>query len=448
MSFIRNRLRLLLLLSIAIPVGLECALRLFQPAAFTYYRSLKELHISHPDYLVALTPHADIILKDNKGLWEGRFRTNSLGMRGSRELDPQQEKIACLGDSMVMGFGVSDQDAFCTLLDNLEIRGKRYQTLNLAVDAFGSRGYAKRLDEVSAQTRLKAVLLFVSPNDYTMPEALRARGILADDENDEIRFNDPAYLRMFRWRFTLTRYSYLAHAVLVGTQQVLIRAQLLQRNLRTELVKMGLQDCDPVTNAYMPYEPGIWNWIRFAFYRSPSVATCKVKSQQTDKLPQPVDIANNSPGRRSPETKTNQCPAAIPATIRCLTEEPAALAPLEESTIRYYSKMIELSQKRGFTLIVAPLPIQDQTLYCSQAGLYSPLYDYALRAGKWFQAHNAIVLDLRNYTKEICSMRHADGRLVSIADIYIQGDGHYTVTGNHWIARALASELKKLHHVF
>ncbi len=179
---------------------LEIVLRVAKPRELQYYRDLKVLHAYHPDYLVSLAPDIDLYIRHHAGLWEGRFTTNSLGFRASAE--PGSEPlIGCLGDSATMGFGVSDEDTYCKILDGIQLGGVRHRTMNMAVDAFGSMGSAKRLDDVSGRVKFKTVLFFVSPNDFFMMDNLRARGVLSDDETDTIREKNPALLKYFRLQF-------------------------------------------------------------------------------------------------------------------------------------------------------------------------------------------------------------------------------------------------------
>src|SRR5262245_47548932 len=126
----------ILLALFCIAISTEVLLRLFDPSSLQYYRRLKLLHGYDERYFVNLTPGADFYLRHPAHLWEGRFTTNSLGYRGSPEPDASP-KILCLGDSIVMGFGVSDEDTFCAGLDGALIGKTKYRSMNLGVDAFG-----------------------------------------------------------------------------------------------------------------------------------------------------------------------------------------------------------------------------------------------------------------------------------------------------------------------
>ena len=430
-------------LGLAIFVGLEVSLRLFQPSSLDYYRKLKNLHVFHPEYLVGLDPGADYYLRHNNGLWEGRFRINGLGYRGSVEPEADEPVLGCLGDSLVMGFGVSDEETFCRLLDGITLSGNRLRTQNLGVDAFGSKGYAARLDEAVhlKLPNLKTVLLFISPNDFTLPQELRDRGIVSDDETDARREANPGFRSAFRIQFALTRYSFALHAASVARHQLRIRRAGLQKNMRRELIESGILPYQPQIDGSIPGdELGFRNYLRRSFYRAPSAPLC---------APSPANASESS--NQSNPTGAPICPQPVPEQVRCDPGPPAAgdLEPLPKITEAAYVRMIETSQKSGVRLIVVFLPVQMETLYCEMNGKYSRFFNHALRAGKFFRSRGIQTIDLRSYIPAMCGaeLERVDGSFAGysrVEDFIIQGDGHLTGAGNRWAARALDRELKKL----
>ena len=432
---LRGRLVYLAPLLLAAPFGIELTLRVFQPASMDYYRAIKELHVSHPDYLVGLAPDTEIFVRQHAGLWEGQFTINSYGYRGTAEPDPARPQIACLGDSLVMGFGVSDGETFCSQIDGIRLGETSYQSINLGVDAFGSRGYALRLKEAVDRLNLKIVLLVVSPNDYAIPPALAERGVRSDDETDAENEGDEFYPTMFAARFALTRYSYLLHSLVIANQQLRIRAQLARNDSRLELIRAGLLAPDPDQPAEEALDRGLAAYLRGVFYR-PAVAAPDCFG--------PVAPAQDT----GPSAPGPQCPEPVPAGVQCQTSEPdpASLEPLMEITQRYYAQMIALSQERGFRLVVVFMPIQNEVLYCEMNGRYSAFFDYALRARHYFRQRHVAVLDLRSHVPDMCgeAMPEEPSRRSRVSDYYIPGDGHLTRLGNRWAARALEQELQKL----
>jgi hypothetical protein len=434
------------ILGLAIFSGLEISLRLFQPSSLDYYRKLKNLHVYHPDYLVGLDPGADYYLRHNNGLWEGRFKINELGYRGSVEPGVGEAVLGCLGDSLVMGFGVSDEDTFCRRLDGITLAGTRFRTQNLGVDAFGSQGYVARLDEAIDEKlpELKTVLLFISPNDFTLPQELRDRGIVSDDETDALREANPEFKQAFRLQFMITRYSFALHAASVARHQLRIRRASMQKNLRRELVESGILEYRPAIDGAIPADHlGFRNYLERSFYRPPPPPLCAVDPG----APGAATDAADAPAI----SVRHACPTPVPSQVRCEARPPADadLEPLPEITRAAYERMIQKTRQAGVRLIVVFLPVQMETLHCELNGKYSRFFGHALRAEKYFRTRGVQTIDLRKYIPEMCGeeLMHADGtptKYSRVTDYIIQGDGHLTVAGNRWAARGLERELKRL----
>jgi hypothetical protein len=443
-----KRLLRLVLFGLSVFVGLELALRVLQPSSLDYYRKLKLLHVYHPEYLVGLDPGADYYLRHNNGLWEGRFTINSLGYRGSVEPQPGEAVLGCLGDSLVMGFGVSDDQTFCRLLDGVELSGRNFRTQNLGVDAFGSVGYAARLDEaVEKLPGLETILLFISPNDFTLPQELRDRGISPDDELAIARELNPEFHQAFRIQFELTRYFFSLHAAAVAVQQLRLRAALYEKSMRRDLVEMGLLTYDPVVDGDIAADRrGPFNYLRASFYRPMPEPLCGAPAapSSNDDLPASGHVTPRQP------VAAPLCPQPVPPQMRCAAAPPADedLAPLPEITSRAYDRMIHTSRENGIRLVVVFLPVQMETLYCEMNGQYSPFFEHGLRARRYFRSRGVETIDLRPYTGEMCGEFEpgaaGPARSLGVTDFIIQGDGHLTVAGNRWAARALRRELEKL----
>lgn len=444
MSALRRRVARFALILLLAVLGLELLLRAFQPGALQYFRNLKLLHVYHPEYLVGLEANADYYLKHNAGLWEGRFTTNSLGHRGSPEPDATQPQLVCQGDSLVMGFGVSDDETFCAQLNGIELGGRRHQAINLGVDAFGTEGNYYRLREgARSLPNLKVALFFVSPNDFTLPQALRDRGTLADDEISVLREQDPRFRKLFHTQFELTRYSITLHTLSVALQQTRINLALAQASAVAALTDVGwLAPAAPGG----PPPRGLVRYVREAFFRPPAPTNCAPGAGGAPLVAPSGAGAPTAAGSAGPA-----CPLPVPAAFVCLDREPAAasLAPLPELTARYYERMIALSRERNFRLIPVFLPVQTEELYCEMNGRYSPFSDHILRAKKFFEERGVRTLDLRSYSREMCGEPLPDGkggtRPSRIEDYIIQGDGHLTRVGNNWAARIVRTELTKLY---
>jgi hypothetical protein len=400
------------LLAITSLLSVECILRLLNPTSLQYYRDVKLLHAYHPDYGVTLTANESRFVKHYAGLWQGQFTTNSLGLRGLAEPDHQLPKIFCLGDSMVMGFGVSDQETFCSLLDGLSVRGTTYQALNLGVDAYGSLGDAKRLEDISQKvSNIREVLFFISPNDFAMPEVLRNQGILPDDELDAIHENDEVWKSRFKLQFEATRISYFLQALKLAYEQSII---VWSANKKIAISEWNFATTHP------------WDYMLSSFFSLTPRNQCK-----------PKEI---------PSALT--CPEPIPTDqFTCLTNppDPSTLPPLTPITIKAYERMIALSEKYNFKLRPVVIPVQVEEIYCYLNGKYHPLGDYALRAKKYWKSKNIDLIDLTPHTKRMCgNVIEIDGKATTstIRDYFIPGDGHLTKLGNKWVADSLKLELE------
>ncbi|TGK37441.1 lipase [Leptospira gomenensis] len=424
-------------------VGTEVLLSVLRAPSLQYYRDQKILHRYNPIYYVDLEPKQDIYIRHHAGKWEGRFRTNSLGLRGIEEPDDDKPKLACLGDSLVMGFGVSDEDTFCHQLNGIELKGRARQSLNLAVDAYGSSGALRRLKDLSPRLKnLKEVLFFVSANDFTLPEELRAKGMLSDDEVDEIRDKDPSFNRNFRIQFELSRVSYTLLALKLAYEQLKVQYAFARDKVRVEWESTGFSSSSGAEQTPAKY-------MKDSFFRSPPSKNCSAPGTTFEKL----NVVSVLPP--TPETmdltdyKAKFCPEPIPDYFVCQKKEPSlsSLEPLPKITRAAYDEMVRFTRENGIRLVVVLMPVQVEEIYCRNRGMYHPLENYALRAGDYFEKKGVPVLRLRTEAAEMCGeiLETPFGKKFSgIRDYFIPGDGHLTVPGNNWAKRALIKQLKEL----
>lgn len=421
----------------------ESFLRILKPAALQYYRNIKLLHVFNPDYMVGLAPNVSIYIRHFKGRWEGNFTTNSLGYRGSPEVDKNRSQIGCLGDSIVMGFGVSDKHTFCSLLNNIKIGKERFQTMNLGVDAFGSLGSAKRLKEAAKQLNIKKALFFISPNDFTMSPGLRSLGQKPDDEKESLRDRNPGEKFWFRLQFEMTRISYLLHALKLSFEHLRIKNVQNKEEIRRELIKMGLLTDDQ--NESATGNNNLMNYIRTSFYARPQRYSCR-KRKKRDSI-----LINERPKKETIKAlRQKYCPAPLARNIQCMKKQRPIyrLNRLPDETQKAYQFMISIARANKIQLIPVLLPIQDKVIQCTQNRKYSRLFDYALRSRRYFIRNKIPVIDLRKHVWKMCGepIKTASGdiRASRPEDYYIRGDGHFTIMGNRWVAKALRIELKKM----
>ncbi len=406
-----HRITNFLSIAVAIVIGIEFILRFLNPTSLQYYRDVKLLHAYHPDYGVTLASNESRYVKHYAGLWEGRFTTNSLGLRGTEEPLPEIPKLFCLGDSMVMGFGVSDQDTFCSLLNQIQLDGETHQALNLGVDAYGSLGDAKRLEDISNKiSNVKEVLFFISPNDFAMPEVLRNQGILPDDELDALHENDERWKKNFRIQFEATRISFFLQALKLAYEQTLVIYAQNKLAYKNEMLSA----------IHSPFQ-----YLYDSFFQLSPKNNCKPKVADTNfSCPEPIP------------TEQFSCVDSPP--------DPNSLPDLTPTTIGAYERMIALSKKHNFKLRPVVIPVQVEEIYCFLNGKYHPLGNYAIRAKKFWDKKGIKLVDLTPHTKKMCGKSenlNNGSDFHRIRDYFIPGDGHLTKLGNKWVADALMEEL-------
>ncbi|PJZ76143.1 LA_2490 family SGNH/GDSL-type esterase [Leptospira neocaledonica] len=417
---------------ILIFLGTEAGLVLLRSPSLQYYRDLKLIHSFHPDYYVALEPGQSKYVSHFAGKWEGQFSINSLGLRGKEEPIPGKPKLLCLGDSLVMGFGVGDSDTFCQLLDGIQLKGEARQALNLGVDAYGSRGSYFRLKDISSKLdNVKEVLFFISPNDFDMPEALAKKGILPDDQTDAIREKDPNYARNFKLQFILTRISYTLQSLKLAYEQIQVTFAVTKLSVCKELDSVGLYRCRRLDGDEVSAEPKKPSGNLVSYFESSFFRTVKRPNCDTDITPTSAVFGA-------------MCPETVPSHVSCVDSAPSfeTLPALPELTQEYYQKMIDLAKERGFKLVPVILPIQIEEIYCYNNGKYHPLENYATRASTFFEKRGVKVLRFKKETASMCGFDQ-NGKKFGILDHYIPEDGHFTKRGNIWAADSLKTKLKE-----
>lgn len=276
------------------------------------------------------------------------------------------------------------------------VKGGGRQTLNLAVDAYGSLGALRRLEDMAPRLKnLKEVLFFVSGNDFTIPEELRAKGILSDDEIDEIRNRDPNFNRNFRIQFELSRASYTLQALKLAFEQLKVQYGFVLFRLRSEWNSTGFSSASSAEQTPAKY-------MKDSFFRTSETKCDPAKESIFEKqnvfaIPSP-DVMSEE------EYKKKYCPEPIPDYFSCLEKEPplGSLEPLPKITQQAYDEMVEYTRSKGIRLVVILMPIQVEEIFCRNRGLYHPLENYALRAAAYFEKKKIPVLKLRKETGEMC----------------------------------------------
>lgn len=129
--------------------------------------------------LVEPSPYKEVIYKlkpDLRGVFRGRrVSTNSHGMRGPEipvEKAPGVFRIVGIGDSVMFGWGVSDEDYYLRLLEarlNARQDGRRYECLNLAVPGYNTTMEVAALENVGMAFEPDLIILQFINNDFGLP---------------------------------------------------------------------------------------------------------------------------------------------------------------------------------------------------------------------------------------------------------------------------------------
>lgn len=414
------KVKRILFLFVIFLIFLEFFLRFYRIESIEYFRNMKILHQYHPVYIFGLRPNQYVYVKHFAGKWEGSFQTNSLGMRNLEEPIEGLKKVICLGDSLVMGFGVSDENTFCNLL-NKEFRRNGYQFLNAGIDGLGSWGSYQRLIEIHDKIKdINTVLFFVSPNDFTMPEVQLQQGFLPDDILEEKRLKDPKKNFFDRFQFIITDWFYSIYIWKLTIKQIKLKSFFFFKDL-----ERNVEDLKNTT---------IKEFIKNSFLLPEKNTKC-IKEDKMN-IFKTIGQKYNS---NEEIKKFVSCKESIPETIlKECTQYPETIPPLPEFTQSIYTNMIDFSKKNQFQFLVVIVPMQLEEIYCHSINKYHPLRIYALQAKTFFLNHNIEVIDLMEQSHTLCKENR-----YSIEDHFIPEDGHLTNLGNLWVAERLSEILKK-----
>ena len=108
---------------------------------------------------------------DWPGVYNFRFTTNSLGLRGTQEYpfgDVPQDRILLLGDSFTFGVGVNDDETFADQLQKRldQAAAGRYQVVNAGQPGKGTDYALLFLEERGAELKPSTMVLGFNSTDY------------------------------------------------------------------------------------------------------------------------------------------------------------------------------------------------------------------------------------------------------------------------------------------
>jgi len=377
---------------------LEIALRIIKPDAFEFYRLQKQFHSYNDEYLVDLEPNVNIRLTHFQNVFDIYFSTNERGYRGTKPIDNTKPQIGCIGDSVTMGFGVSDQDTFCSALDGfIDSSETSYQSINLGVDAYGPSAIERKLSEQIPTLNLKLLYYFPSNGDDI------------DEANFYSKMNNSLSKKIFKYQFLASKYSYLFLATKVTQEQLGYR-------FRETFIQ-------PIDTAYFTYH-------------------CIMDIQKDFKCPNTSLFgylkSYLSDFKRAPKSPKNQPPIFGPDECQRENDE----HPIPESVYVSTKKIISLANKNNIKIVLFLAPIDIETAYCSQKGKSHKFYNYSMTLKKFLIKEKIDFIDLNEYTS---LMKDEEGR-INPRPYYIIGDGHYTEIGNKWVLDIIKKKTMEILH--
>ncbi|MDX1957152.1 MAG: hypothetical protein SFU98_01195 [Leptospiraceae bacterium] len=394
-----NRVFKVFLILLSSVIFLEVFLRIIKPKAFEFYFLQKQFHKLDKDYIVDLEPNVDVIVKHFLGTFQMKFSTNSLGFRASRELQANQKKILCIGDSVTMGFGVNDEDTFCKKLDGFQnSKGEIYQTLNLGVDAYGPTNVYHKLKKYIPILKPELIYYFPSTGDDV------------DEIVQEQKNKSPLKKKLFEIQFQLSKYSYSFLALKIFSEQIQFRFKetFIYPFIRT----MNELDClkgDKTSDCRVNPYSDLFNSFKEDFF-----------------VPEKGIPANE----KFPVFSEKEC------------EENKTEFKIPEIAIASMDKIRELGQKEKIKIVYFLAPIDIETAYCSsKEKKIHRYYKYLEVLKKYLESNQEDYIDLNQYTHE---MIFGKENSFNPRPYYILGDGHYTKLGNEWVYKHLLQKTNEV----
>lgn len=383
-------LNILLLLIVS-----EGLLWIVRPSALEFYRIQKTYHKVEPNYLIDLETNVNVHVKHFQKFFEMDFTTNEYGFRGSPPVDNSLPQIICIGDSVTMGFGVSDNETFCNKLNGYtDSKGISYQSLNLGVDAYGPSHINLKLEKFLPKLNAKVLYYFPSNGDNI------------DEVTFYIKKNSKLAMTLFEIQFQLAKYSYLFLALKMTQENLIYRFNEtfiwpIQKIKKTQDCMNATIPADRCSDAYFPYTPY-------------SLKEDFIRPEKRDPFAAPI-----YPADECSDTPVN--------------------FDIPQGMLDQINKMVKLTEERKIKLVLFLAPIDLETAYCSQKGKFHNYYSYLSTLKIYLKENNIDFVDLNEYTKEMTFQGQ-----MNVRPYYIFGDGHYTAMGNEWVYKIVKEKTKEV----
>lgn len=156
----------------------------------------------------------DLSQKNARGVFKGLpFRTNSAGFRGpetSAQPAPGTFRIVVGGDSVTMGSGVLEEEAYPARLQQLldaDTDGRRYEVLNLGLSGLNTRWVVQRIEAIGLSFHPDLIVYGFTLNDIEGPDYVSSitQEMIREKRSRYLRFVDArSYLLRAVWPRLLT----------------------------------------------------------------------------------------------------------------------------------------------------------------------------------------------------------------------------------------------------
>ncbi len=207
-----------------------------------------------PQIVYQSDPELRYVLAPNQRGWidDGFVTTNSLGFRGNEVALPKPAgrlRIVAIGDSLTFGWGVNDDETFCSRLERLissRFSGQDFDLVNLAVGGYDTRQEVGLLRRHVSRLQPDVVLVGFYSND--VPEMYDDKGATTDNGEPARVFHlNPAPTSWLDAHIRKSRALYLSGRVVKRVSQ---RGEWGRSGFSMELDLLSGRDSVPLNKAW------------------------------------------------------------------------------------------------------------------------------------------------------------------------------------------------------
>ena len=151
----------------------------------------------NPRIIYELIPNLSVIFNYTSLKKTLPITTNSDGFRGKAVLinnDPQSRRIVGIGDSLMFGWGVRDEETYLSILSELlnsNFPEASWEIINMAVPGYNTVMEVETLKEKGLQYKPDIVIIHYFWNDFSLPNFIR-------EQEDYFALNQSFMIKYFR----------------------------------------------------------------------------------------------------------------------------------------------------------------------------------------------------------------------------------------------------------